>query len=86
MEIIFSSQTKKRPRYDDKNFDIVQKCFGKINEPLNHLFILSLANRIFPKKIRITKDSISIMATLKILQSTAQYLYLSLFFLRSSSV
>ena len=36
--------------YDDINFKVVKKCFGEINEPLKHLFNLSLENGIFPEK------------------------------------
>ena len=49
-EAFFSSKTKKSPGYDDINFNVVNKCFGEINEPLKHLFNLSLENIIFPEK------------------------------------
>ena len=41
--------------YDDINFNVVKKCFGEINEPLKHLFNLSLENGIFPEKMKIAK-------------------------------
>ena len=47
---IFSLKTNESPRQDDINFDVVKKCFGEINEPLKHLFNLSLENEIFPEK------------------------------------
>ena len=43
------------PGYDDINFNVVKKCFGEINEPLQHLFNLLLENGIFPEKMKITK-------------------------------
>ena len=43
------------PGYGDINFNVVKKCFGEINEPLQHLFNLLLENGIFPEKMKITK-------------------------------
>ena len=54
-EAFFSLKTKKSPGYDDINFNVVKKCFGEINEPLKHLFNLSLENGIFPEKMKIAK-------------------------------
>ena len=54
-EAFFSLKTNKSPRYDDINFIVVKKCFGEINEPLRHLFNLSLENGIFPEKMKIAK-------------------------------
>ena len=33
-EAFFSLKTNKSPGYDDISFNVVKKCFGKINEPL----------------------------------------------------
>ena len=41
-ESFFSLKANKSPGYDDINFNVVKKCFGEINEPLKHLFNLSL--------------------------------------------
>ena len=41
--------------YYDINFNVVKKCFGKINEPLKYIFNLSLENEIFPEKMKIAK-------------------------------
>ena len=49
-ETFFSLKTNKSPGCDDINFNVVKKCFGEINEPLKHLFNLSLENGIFPEK------------------------------------
>ena len=49
-EAFLSLKTNKSPGYDDINFNAVKKCFGEINEPLKHLFNLSLENGIFPEK------------------------------------
>ena len=38
-----------------KAFHLSYKCFGEINEPLKHLFNLSLENGIFPEKMKIAK-------------------------------
>ena len=54
-EAFFSLKTNKSPGYDDRNFNVVKKCFGEINEPLKHLFNLSLENGIFPEKMKNTK-------------------------------
>ena len=54
-EALFSLKTNKSPGYDDINFNVVKKCFGEINEPLRHLFNLSLENGIFPEKMKIAK-------------------------------
>ena len=54
-ETFFSLKTNKSPGYDDINFNVVKKCFGEINEPLKHLFNLSLENGIFPEKMKIAK-------------------------------
>ena len=54
-EAFFSLKTNKSPGYDDINFNVVKKCFGEINEPLKHLFNLSLENGIFPGKMKIAK-------------------------------
>ena len=54
-EASFSLKTNKSPGYSDINFNVVKKCLGEINEPLKHLFNLSLANGIFPEKMKITK-------------------------------
>ena len=51
----FSLKTNKSPGYDDINFNVVKKCFGEINEPLKHLFNLSLENGIFPENMKIVK-------------------------------
>ena len=53
-DAFFSLKTNKSPGYDDINFN-VKKCFGEINEPLKHLFNLSLENGIFPEKMKIAK-------------------------------
>ena len=50
-ETFFSLKTNKSPGYDDINVNVVKKCFGEINEPLRHLFNLSLENGIFPEKM-----------------------------------
>ena len=49
-EAFFSLNTSKSPGYDDINFNVAKKYFGEINEPLKHLFNLSLENEIFPEK------------------------------------
>ena len=54
-EAFFSLKTNKSPGYDDINFNVVKKCFGETNEPLKHLFNLSLENWIFPAKMKIAK-------------------------------
>ena len=54
-EASFSLKTNKSPEYDDINFNVVKKCFGEINEPLKHLFNLSLENGIFPENMKIAK-------------------------------
>ena len=54
-EDFFSLKTNKSPGYDNINFNVVKKCFGEINEPLKHLFNLSLENGIFPEKMKIAK-------------------------------
>ena len=41
-EAFFSLKANESTGYDDINFNVVIKCFGEINEPLKHLFILSL--------------------------------------------
>ena len=43
-EAFFPLKSNKSPGYDDIGFNVVKKCFGKINEPLQHLFNLSLEN------------------------------------------
>ena len=54
-EAFFSLKTNKSPGYDDINYNVVKKCFGEINEPLKHLFNLSLENGIFPEKMKVAK-------------------------------
>ena len=54
-EAFFSLKTNKCPGYDDMNFNFAKKCFEEINEPLKHLFNLSLENGIFPEKMKIAK-------------------------------
>ena len=54
-EAFFSLKTSKSPGYDDINFNVVKKCFGEINEPLKHLFNLSLENGIFLTKRKLLK-------------------------------
>ena len=54
-EAFFSLKTNNSPGYDDINFNVVKKCFGETNEPLKHLFNLSLENGIFPEKMKIAK-------------------------------
>ena len=54
-EAFFSLKTNNSPGYDDINFDVAKKCFGEINEPLKHLFNLSLENEILPEKMKIAK-------------------------------
>ena len=54
-EAFFSLKTNKSPGCDDINFNVVKKCFGESNEPLKHLFNLSLENGIFPEKMKIAK-------------------------------
>ena len=54
-EAFFSLKTNKSTGYYDINFNVVKKCFGEINEPLKHLFNLSLENGIFPEKMKIAK-------------------------------
>ena len=54
-EAFFSLKTNKSPGYDDINFNVVKRCFGEINEPLKHLFNLSLENGTFPEKMKIAK-------------------------------
>ena len=54
-EAFFSVKANKSPGYDDINFNVVKKCVGEINEPLKHLFNLSLENGIFPEKMKIAK-------------------------------
>ena len=49
-EAFFLLNASKSPGYDDINFNVNKKCFGEINEPLKHLFNLSLENEIFPEK------------------------------------
>ena len=49
-EAFFLLKTNKSPGYDDINFNVVKKCSGEINEPLKHLFNLSLEYGIFPEK------------------------------------
>ena len=49
-EAFFSLNTSKSPGYDDINFNVAKKCFGEINEPLKHLFNLSLENEVFPEE------------------------------------
>ena len=34
---------------------LLRKCIGEINEPLKHLFNVSLENGIFPEKMKIAK-------------------------------
>ena len=51
----FLLKTNKSPGYDDIKFNVVKKCFEKINEALKYLFNLSLENGIFPKKMKIAK-------------------------------
>ena len=46
----FSLKTSKSPEYEDINFNVAETCFGEINEPLKHLFNLSIENGIFPEK------------------------------------
>ena len=36
-EAFSSLKTNKSPRYDDRNFSVVKKCLGEINEPLKHI-------------------------------------------------
>ena len=54
-EAFLSLKTNESPGYDDINVNVVKKFFGEINELLSHLFNLSLENRIFPEKMKITK-------------------------------
>ena len=54
-EAFFLLKTNESPGYDDINFNVVKKCFGEINEPLKHLFNLSLQNGIFSEKMKIAK-------------------------------
>ena len=54
-EAFFSLEISKSPGCDNINFNVVKKCFGEINEPLKHLFNLSLENGIFPEKMKIAK-------------------------------
>ena len=54
-ETSFSLKTKKSPGYDDIDFNVVKKCLGEINEPLQNLSNLSLENSIFPEKMKIAK-------------------------------
>ena len=55
MNAFLTFEAIKSPGYDDINFNVVKKCFGEINEPLKHLFNLSLENGIFPEKMKIAK-------------------------------
>ena len=85
-EALFSLKTNKSPRYDDINFNVAKKCFGEINEPLKHLFNLSLENGTFSEKMKIAKViPLFKKAILKTLQTTTQYLFF-LAFIRCSSV
>ena len=54
-EAFFLLKTNKSPGYEDINFNVVKKCFGEINQPLKHLFNLSLENGVFPEKTKIAK-------------------------------
>ena len=54
-EAFFSLKTNKSPGYDDINFNVVKKCFGEVNEPLRHLFNLSLENGFFPENMKIVQ-------------------------------
>ena len=54
-EAFFLLKTNESPGFDDINFNVVKKCFGEINEPLKHLFNLSLQNGIFSEKMKIAK-------------------------------
>ena len=54
-EAFFLLKTNESPGYDDINLNVVKKCFGEINEPLKHLFNLSLQNGIFSEKMKIAK-------------------------------
>ena len=49
-EAFFSLKSKKNPGYNDINFNVAKKCFGEINEPIEHFLNLSLENEIFPEK------------------------------------
>ena len=51
----FSLKTNKSPGYDDINFNVVKKCFGEINEPLKHLFNISLENGTFRENFFLLK-------------------------------
>ena len=54
-EAFSSLKTNTSPAYDNITFNVVKKSFGEINEPLKHLFNLSLENGIFPEKMKIAK-------------------------------
>ena len=54
-EAFFLLKTIKSPGYDNINFNVVKKCFGEVNEPLRHLFNLSLENGFFPENMKIAQ-------------------------------
>ena len=56
-EAFFSLKTNSIPGYNNINFNVVKRCFGIINEPLKHLFNLSLENGVFPEKRKNTEET-----------------------------
>ena len=54
-DAFFSLKINKSPCYDDIIFNVLQKFFSSLCEPLKYLFNLSIENGIFPDDLKIAK-------------------------------
>ena len=45
----------KSPGYDDINYNVINKCFGSLCEPLKYLINLSIEKGVFPDDLKLAR-------------------------------
>ena len=55
-DAFFSLKINKSPGYEDNSFNVLNKCFSSLCEPLKYLFNLSIEKGIFPDDLKIAKE------------------------------
>ena len=56
-DAFFSLKLNKSPGYDEISFNVVEKCFSELCEPLRYVFNLSIETGVFPDKLKIARVS-----------------------------
>ena len=56
-DAFFSVKLNKSPGYDEISFNVVNKCFRELCEPLKHVFNLSIETGVFPDELKIARVS-----------------------------